>query len=227
MIPWETLARASAPGGSALSLHRRGEEYVIRVDGQDLMGSRQHGSEETLAELGCAGLREVRGARVLIGGLGLGFTVRAALTMLGPDAKLEVAELVPAVIAWNRGVLAHLAAAPLDDPRVSVHEGDVATLIAGRRAAYDAVLLDVDNGPSALTAPGNARLYGPRGLEQAGHCLRPKGVLAVWSVSDDARFTARLERAGFQVKVERVLARHGTTKRTGKRHVLWLAQKRG
>lgn len=227
MIPWETLDRAVAPGGSSLTLHRRGHEYVIRVDGQDLMGSRQHGSEESLAELGCAHLRDAPRARVLIGGLGLGFTVRAALSVLGRDAQVEVVELVPAVVAWNRGVLAHLAGAPLEDPRVQVREADVVAHIGKRASAYDAVLLDVDNGPDALTSPSNARLYGAAGLARARQCLRPHGVLAVWSVADDPRFTARLERAGFRVRLERVLARHASPKRTGKRHVLWLAQKDG
>jgi len=225
MIPWETLDRAKAPGGTELSLHRRGEEYVIRVAGQDLMGSRQHGSEESLARLGCAGLTGQRGARVLIGGLGMGFTARAALDVLAPDASLEVAELVPAVITWNRGPLAHLAGAPLEDPRVTVHAGDVVDVIGRARSRYHAILLDVDNGPDALTSPTNARLYGAAGLARALAALAPRGTLGVWSAADDPRFTARLGRAGFGVRVEKVLARHNAQKPGGKRHVLWIASK--
>jgi len=226
MIPWEALGRATAPGGSVLTLHRRGEEYVIRVDGKDLMGSRQHGSEDALAQLGCRGLGALPNPRVLIGGLGMGFSVRAALDVLGAQAEVEVAELVPVVIAWNRGPLAALAGAPLDDSRVSVREGDVVDLINSSRARYDAILLDVDNGPSALTSPSNGRLYGAAGLANAAHALKPRGLLAVWSASDEPQFTQKLTRAGYEVQIERVLARHNGAKRGGKRHVLWLARKR-
>lgn len=230
MIPWENLDRAPAPGGAELTLHRRGAEYVIRVGRADLMSSRQHGSEDALATLGCAGLRSQKGARVLIGGLGMGFTVRAALDALGPSAHIDVAELVPAVVRWNRGVLAELAAHPLADPRVHVIEDDVVRVIAARKQHYDAILLDVDNGPDALTAPSNARLYGPAGLSRAHAALRGRGVLGVWSAEDDARFTARLGRAGFSVRVERVLARHAigdlAPRKQGKRHVIWMAQRR-
>lgn len=225
MIPWEHLGEAAAPGGGKLTLHRRGHEFSIRIDGKDLMGNRQHGSEDALAQLGCEGLRDVPKVRVLIGGLGMGFTLRAALDVLRVDAKVEVAELVPEVVAWNRGPLAPLAGSPLADPRVEVHAGDVVPVIAAARTRYSAILLDVDNGPDALTSPGNAKLYGPAGLQNAGTALRPGGILAIWSVQEDARFTARLERAGFRVRVERVLARHNGSKRGGKRHVLWLAQR--
>jgi spermidine synthase len=224
VIPWEKLGEAAAPGGGKLTLHRRGHEFAIRIDGKDLMGNRQHGSEDALAQLGCEGLKDVPKARVLIGGLGMGFSLRAALDVLRKDAKVEVAELVPAVVAWNRGPLSPLAGAPLEDRRVEVHEGDVVPRIAAARARYHAILLDVDNGPDALTAPGNAKLYGPAGLQRAGTALVRGGTLAVWSAEEDPRFTARLERAGFRVRVERVLARHNGAKRGGKRHVLWLAQ---
>lgn len=226
MIPWETLGRGPALGGSELTLHRRGDEYVIRVDGKDLMGSRQHGSEDSLAQLGCAGLDKQPRARVLIGGLGMGFTVRAALDVLAADAFVDVSELVPVVVAWNRGPLAPLAGAPLSDPRVSLREGDVVVQISQSRARYDAILLDVDNGPAALTSPGNARLYGPAGLARAAAALKANGLLAVWSASDEPKFTERLARAGFEVTIERVLARHNGSKKGGKRHVLWLARKR-
>jgi spermidine synthase len=225
VIPWEKLGETEAPGGGKLTLHRRGHEYAIRIDGKDLMGNRQHGSEDALAQLGCEHLRKTAKARVLIGGLGMGFTVRAALDVLRADAKIEVAELVPAVVAWNRGPLSPLAGSPLADRRVEVHEGDVVPHIAKARERYHAILLDVDNGPDALTSPGNARLYGPAGLRRAGAALHPGGILAVWSAEDDARFSDRLQRAGFRVRVERVLARHNGSKRGGKRHVLWLAQR--
>ena len=226
MIPWENLDRVPAPGGATLSLHRRGHEYVIRVDGKDLMSNRMHGSEDALASLGCAGLAKKKGVRVLIGGLGLGYTLRAALDSLAPDASVEVAELVPGVIAWNRGVLGPLAGSPLEDPRVVVREGDVVAFIAGSRERYDAILLDVDNGPDALTSPENARLYGMRGLGRIHGALRRRGVVGIWSVADDPRFTARMMRAGYEVRVERVLARHNATRPSGKRHVIWIAQRR-
>lgn len=225
MIPWENLDRTPAPGGSTLSLHRRGHEYVIRVDGKDLMSNRMHGSEDALASLACAGLAQKKHVRVLIGGLGMGFTLRAALDHLASDAVVEVAELVPGVIAWNRGVLGPLAGGPLEDPRVVVREGDVVSFIAGSRDRYDAILLDVDNGPDALTSPENARLYGNRGLGRIRAALRRQGVVGVWSAADDARFTARMMRAGYEVRVERVLARHNATRPRGKRHVIWIAQR--
>jgi spermidine synthase len=225
MIPWENLDQVEAPGGGKLSLHRRGHEFSIRIDGKELMGNRQHGSEDALSTAGCAHVLQTPRARVMIGGLGMGFSVRAALDVLRKDALVEVVELVPAVVAWNRGPLASLAGAPLEDPRVEVVTCDVVEQIARSRSHYDAILLDTDNGPDALTAPGNARLYGPAGLEKAARALRPGGMLAIWSASDDARFTARLKRAGYHVRVERALARHNGSKRGGKRHVLWLAQK--
>jgi spermidine synthase len=220
-----TLDRALTGDGGELVLSARGEEYSIRVDGQDLMNSRSHGSEEKLAVHGCAGLRGRAGARVLIGGLGMGFTVRAALDVLGPDAHIDVAELIPAVVRWNRETLGHLAGAPLADPRTRVIEGDVAAAIA--RAAdredlrYDAILLDVDNGPSPITSVHNKRLYALPGLEIAMRALRPGGVLSVWSAYDDARFTSRLRQVGFEAETKRVLA--GGTH--GGRHVLWLARR--
>jgi spermidine synthase len=223
MIPWETLERVDTAAGSTLTLHRRGEEYVIRIDGQDLMGSRLSGSERALAELGCARYAQKRSARVLVGGLGMGFTLRTTLDHLRSDASIEVAELVPEVVSWNRGVLAPLAGAPLLDPRVAVVERDVGRIIAESSRRYDAILLDVDNGPGALTSPANAHLYTPAGLARARAALRPAGTLAIWSAADDASFTSRLQRAGYEVAVERPLARHNQAKRGRKRHVLWLA----
>jgi spermidine synthase len=208
LIAWETLGRARAPDGGELVLYRRGGEHVIRVDGLELMSSRAHGSEEEMARLACADLGAAArvgvpvSVRVLIGGLGMGYTVRATLAVLdeheacGADAEVVVAELVPAVVEWNRGPLAHLAGRPLDDPRVRVHEGDVGQAMrAGGR--FDAILLDVDNGPVALTRKANHALYGLTGIATAKSALRRGGVLAVWSAHRDDRFVARLRRAGF------------------------------
>jgi spermidine synthase len=183
------------------------------------MNIRMHHSEEALARLGCAGLPPK--AHVLIGGLGMGFTTRAALGALGPEARITIAELIPEVVEWNRGPLAHLAERPLDDPRVEVRVEDVARVIDGHRAAFDAILLDVDNGPDAFTAASNAALYSVRGLERARVALRSGGCLGVWSVEDDPRFTRRLHRAGFTVEKHRVPPRPDTSAR----HVVWIAHR--
>ena len=220
MIPWEKLDRAATPDGGELTLHRRGHEFTIRVNGADLMGSRQHGSEEALAVEGCAGLGALPRVRVLVGGLGMGFTARAALNVLGPDARVDVAEISPAVVAWNRGPLSHLADHPLADNRVRVLEGDVAKIIAGTKGGYNAILLDVDNGPSAMTTAGNDSLYDWNGLSRALTALTPGGVYAVWSAADDPKFTARLRDMGFETRVEHVRARRGR----GGHHTLWLAR---
>ena len=219
MIPWQELERAPVPGGGELALWRRGDEFSIRAGTQELMNSRMHGSEEALAARGCAGLERVHDACVLVGGLGMGFTVRACLERLGATARVEVAELVSAVVRWNRGPLAHLAGRPLDDARVRVFEGDVGAVIRAAREVYDAILMDVDNGPVALTSEANARLYGTAGLAEAVRALAPGGAYALWSPVDDGRFTDRLRRAGLAVTTERVPARPGG----GGRHVLWLA----
>ena len=219
MIPWEELDRAPVPGGGELTLLRRGDEFSIRAGTQELMNSRMHGSEEALAERACAGLERIRDACVLVGGLGMGFTLRACLDRLGPGARVDVAELVPAVVRWNRGPLAHLAGGPLGDARVRVLEEDIGEVIRAARATYDAILMDVDNGPAALASGSNARLYGAGGLAEAARALAPGGVYALWSPEDDRRFTERLRRAGFTARTERVPARPGG----GRRHVLWLA----
>jgi spermidine synthase len=221
MTPWETLDAAKTPDGDTIDLRRRGQEYLIRVAGQDLMGSRNHGSEEVLAERACAGLRAKKSVVVVVGGLGMGFTQKAALSQLGSDACVVVAELIPAVVAWNRTWLADLAGRPLDDPRSRVHEGDVATLIDDGRATYDAIMLDTDNGPEALTSKGNARLYGHGGLERAARALKPGGVLAVWSAKEDRTFESRLRKAGFEVETARVRARRDA----GSQHTIWLARR--
>jgi spermidine synthase len=173
-----------------------------------------------LAVHGCAGLARKPGARILVGGLGMGFTARAALDALAADAEVVIVESVAAVVRWNRAVLGHLAGEPLADPRVSIIEGDVVDAIAGAARRYDAILLDVDNGPSALTTFTNKRLYSADGLKRARRALRPGAVLAVWSTFQDATFTARLRAVGFETTVKRVLAGDGSRRR----HVLWLAR---
>lgn len=205
-----------------MELAQRGHEFVLRVGRDELMSSRQHGSEDALAELACGRLEGRARARVLIGGLGMGFTLAAALRQVGPEAQVVVAELVPDVIRWNRGILAPVAGAPLSDARASAYEGDVADLI--RAGDWDAILLDVDNGPTALTKSDNAGLYGAGGIGRAFRALRPGGVLAVWSAGEDAPFTQRLQRAGFAVEVVPVRARGA---QGGRRHVVWVAKRPG
>jgi spermidine synthase len=217
------LDRTAVPGGKEMVLYQRNDDFIVHVDGRELMGSRAHSSEEQLATLGCADLRSVSGARVLVGGLGMGYTLRAALRKLGDDAQVDVAELVASVTRWNRTHLAHLAGAPLEDPRVHVIERDVLHVIKEAATTYDAILLDVDNGPQALSAPSNARLYDANGLARSMRALRPGGVLAVWSTSDDRKFTDRLTQAGFTTRIERPAARVGGSAR----HVLWIAKKAG
>lgn len=184
------------------------------------MNSRMHQSEDQLATRGCAGFAARSGVRVLIGGLGMGFTARAALDVLAPDARVVIAELLPEVIEWNRGVLAHLAGNPLADPRVEVVKGDVGAVIGRSRGAFNAILLDVDNGPDAFTAPGNASLYSVGGLERARRALAPAGRFGVWSVADDRAFTGRLRGRGFDVDIHKVPPRAGS----GANHVVWIAR---
>jgi spermidine synthase len=223
MIPWLLLDTAPVPGGrSMLRLMRRGAEYSIKLDDNELMNSRLSGSEQALATLSCERLASRAKARVLIGGLGMGFTLRAALAVLGADAEVIVAELVPAVVAWARGPMAELHGGSFSDPRVAIHEGDVGKLIGAGAARYDAILLDVDNGPEGLTREGNDALYTARGLRAAFAALRRGGVLAVWSSDPDAAFTKRLKTAGFAVEEHRVRA-NGAGK--GARHVIWIAAK--
>ncbi len=220
MIPWEQLDTAALPGGGELKLSRRGDEYSIRLAGAELMNSRFFGSEEALATLVAERLGGRRAASVLIGGLGMGFTLRAALAAFGPDSRVTVAELVPAVVRWARGPLAPVFGPCLDDPRAQVVEADVARLIAAKLGAWDAILLDVDNGPDAMTVAANDGLYGMAGLGLARAALRRGGILAVWSAAPDAAFAARLRRVGFQVADHRVKADRG---KRGTRHVIWLA----
>jgi spermidine synthase len=202
-----------------MSLTRQGAEYVILAAGKPLMSSRMHGSEEALASLGCARARGRDQPCVLVGGLGMGFTLRATLDVLPPDATVVVAELVPAVVEWNRGPLGPLAGHPLKDRRVQVEIGDVAATLGASARRFDAVLLDVDNGPAAFTATLNTRLYDDRGLAAARMALKDGGVLAVWSAWEDRRFEQRLRYGGFTVQVERV---RGRLKKGGPRHTIFI-----
>lgn len=220
MIPWEHLDTANIPDSEGtLRLMRRGTEYSIMTGGTELMNSRLSGSEKALASLACARIRERPAPTVLIGGLGMGFTLRAALEALPRDAKIIVAELVPQVVNWARGPMGDLFGDCLDDPRVTIHLGDVAAPIREADAAFDAMLLDVDNGPGGLDRTANDGLYGVEGLLVARRALTPGGVLAVWSAAPNDAFF-RLLRRSFTVDEKRVSAT-GTGK--GARHVIWLA----
>ena len=219
MRAWELLGQTRTPDGEDMSLTRQGSEYVILASGKPLMSSRMHGSEEALAALGCHKARGRDQPCVLVGGLGMGFTLRATLDLLPADAIVVVAELVPAVVDWNRGVLGPLAGHPLKDERVSVAVGDVADTLRASHQRFDAVLLDVDNGPAAFTASHNTRLYDDNGLAAARAALKDGGVLAVWSAWDDRRFEQRLRYGGFTVQVERV---RGRLKKGGPRHTIFI-----
>src|SRR5688500_14887241 len=200
MKPRELIGRGLTPDGRPLELTREPEGVVVRVGGVILMSSRVHGSEEAMAEVACAPLREEEGVRVLIGGLGMGFTLRAALDALGPDAKVVVSEISPSLIEWNRGLLGPLAGHPLDDPRTELVTGDLGVLLRNRPPPFDAILLDVDNGPEALTVPSNAWLYERAGLDAFKRALRPTGVLVVWSATESPRFVKVLRGAGFDAE---------------------------
>ncbi len=224
MLPWITLATTRVPGGGVMTLVRRGDTFVIRIDGEELMANRMHHSEEMLATLAFEplekdGLRPK--ARILIGGIGMGYTLRAALDRLGPHGRVDVAELVPEVIEWNRGILAPLARRPLDDPRVRVVRGNVGHVIADARSEYDAIMLDVDNGPAALTAPSNALLYGSDALARTKRALVPNGMLTIWAAGDERGFEARLAKAGFAARTVHVRARTG---RGGLRFIVFVGR---
>ena len=223
MKAWELLGATSAPDGTDIRLTRRDNEYVILANGRPLMSSRLHGSEEALATLGCTETRGQAHPRVLVGGLGMGFTLRAVLDVLPSTASVIVAELVPAVIQWNRGPLAALAGYPLQDPRVRIEVADVGVTLRGNVGRFDAILLDVDNGPAAFTVGVNAGLYDNSGVAAAYEALCPRGTLAIWSAWEDRKFEQRLRFYGFTVTVERVRAR---LKKGGPRHTIFLAHKR-
>lgn len=222
MIPWLQLDSAPLPGGGELRLKRRGGEFSIMLGANELMNSRLSGSEEALATLVAERLGGRPRPRVLIGGLGMGFTLRAALASFPSGVRIEVLELVPQVVAWSRGLMAEVFSGCLDDPRVTIITGDVGQAIATARGDLDAILLDVDNGPDGLTVAANDALYGPAGLAAARAALTPGGVLAVWSQGPDRSFTQRLRQAGFAVEEVGVRAGRGGR---GKRHVIWLARR--
>jgi len=223
MIPWELLDSSNVVGeAEKLTLSRRGDEYSIKTGYSELMNSRMHGSEDALAELGCKHIKNKSKARILIGGLGMGFTLAETLKHVGDDAEVIVAELVPAVIQWNKTYLSALAGHPLQDKRVRVHQGDVGNLIRAEKGGFDAILLDVDNGPEGLTRKENDALYSLAGLKAGLAGLRDGGVYGVWSTFPDAHFTKRMQQAGF--KVEEVRARaHG---KRGSKHMIWLGERR-
>ncbi len=219
MIPRELLATAQIPGGDELRLYRRGGDFMIALGGNELMSTRNSGSEEAFAAMTCERIADTDAPHLLIGGYGMGFTLRAALAALGPKARLTVAELVPEIIDWARGPMATLTAGCLDDPRVHLLIDDVAEFVGGGR--YDAILLDVDNGPDGLSRAENDRLYSLAGLGAAKAALKPGGVLAIWSAAPDERFARRLKHAGF--KVEEVVVRARGNK--GARHVIWFCSR--
>ncbi|MEY2927689.1 MAG: hypothetical protein RL367_2166 [Pseudomonadota bacterium] len=216
----ELIGTAMVPGGEQLRLLRRGDDFLIALDRNELMNSRMSGSEQALAVMTCARLRQGDAPHLLIGGYGMGFTLRAALAVLGAGARVTVAELVPEIIDWARGPMAGLTGGCLDDPRVTLIAGDVADSISDHKACYDAILLDVDNGPDGLVRAANNRIYSATGLIAAKAALRPGGILAIWSAAPDARFTRRLKDSGFAVEEVVVRARSNGK---GPRHVIWFA----
>jgi spermidine synthase len=224
MLPWTLIDSTVIPGdGGEMRLMRRGpSEYSIRVGNYELMNNRLYGSEDALASVTCERL-ERKPVRVLVGGLGMGFTLAAVLRGVDAASEVVISELVPAVVTWNRGPLASFAGHPLDDPRVTVRTEDVGKIIRSERNAFDAILLDVDNGPTALTAKGNDSIYSARGLQAAAAALRPNGIFAVWSAGPDAAFTKRLHQAGFEA--EQVRAR-GRGKAGGPRYLIWVARRK-
>lgn len=221
MTPREVIGTAEVPGGPPLRLIRHAGDFIVMLDRNELMSSRMSGSEEALGTMTVARLGGRAAPRLLIGGYGMGFTLRAVLATVGPDARVTVAELVPGVIAWARGPLAALTAGCLDDPRVDLRVADVAVVMC--EARYDAILLDVDNGPDGVTRPANDRLYTARGLANARAALTPGGVLAIWSAGPDPAFAKRLEQGGFAVEEMRVRARQNGK---GPTHVIWFASPR-
>ena len=216
---------ADIPGGGALCLFEYGDDFVIKIqggNGNQLMNTRMHGSEDALAQIPCKRIAQRPRLRVLIGGLGMGFTLASALKHLGKDAEVQVAELVPGVIEWNRGPLGEKAGLPINDPRTRVLNHDVADVLRREPQGFDAIMLDVDNGPEGLTQKHNSWLYSAAGLDACAQALRPKGVLAVWSASADQAFSRKLVKAGFQAEEVQVFA-HGNR---GTRHTIWIAEKR-
>jgi spermidine synthase len=223
VIPWKQLDRSKIPGhDDEVTLLQRGEEFSIRTAGTELMNSRVHGSEDELAELACQRMKQKPDQRILIGGLGMGYTLAAALLQSDPDTRITVCELIPAVIQWNKKYLGHLAQMPLEDSRVFIEAKDVAETIRDKKAVWDAILLDVDNGPEGLTRKANDRLYNTSGLKQSFAALCPGGILAVWSSGPNEAFSRRLKQCGFQTQIVNVRARKSGK---GSKHIIWLAAK--
>ena len=223
MIPWVKIDTARVPGADGeLRLMRRGAEFSIMLGSNELMNSRLSGSEAALATLACKKIEAVKHPQLLIGGLGMGFTLRAALAVLGPQTRIVVAELIPSVVAWARGPMAEIFGDCLTDARVDIHEGDVLDVIRAQKSVFDAILLDVDNGPEGLTRKGNDALYDDKGLNSAHAALRPNGVLAVWSSGPNDAFSKRLRTARFEVNAISVRA---TGKGGGARHIVWIAMR--
>ena len=221
IVPWELLGEARTPEGTHMTLTRRGNEYMILADGKDLMSSAMKGSEEELARVGCERARKLESPRVLVGGLGMGFTLRATLDVLPADATVVVAELMTSVVEWNRGPLGPLARHPLADRRTQLALGDVGVLLRESQEGFDAILLDVDNGPTAFTQDSNAGLYDNAGLVMIRAALRPEGVLAVWSAWDDRKFEHRLRHHGYAVETLHVRAR---LQKGGPRHTIFIGR---
>ena len=222
MKHWEQLGRAPVPGSDGhLELYASKDDFFIRTSsGIELMSSRKHGSEDVLGSACCEPIAHRTRAQVLIGGLGMGFTLAAALGVLRDDAEVTVAELVPGVVDWNRGPLGERAGRPLDDPRTRVYTGDVADLLRGGSRQWDAIALDVDNGPEGLTQDENDWLYAPAGLGAIRASLKPGGCVAFWSAVPDPAFGRCLRNGGFKTEERRVYA-HG---KKGARHTLWFAR---
>ncbi|WP_242147477.1 spermidine synthase [Sphingomonas sp. BAUL-RG-20F-R05-02] len=221
MVPRVLIDTAQVPGGGEMRLVQRGPDFFIMLGTEELMSSRMSGSEEALATMACERV-SAQAPHFLIGGYGMGFTLRAALAQLGAKAQVSVAELVPQVVEWARGPMAAFTGDSLADPRVAIIEDDVGAVIADGRGTYDAILLDVDNGPDGLTRRGNDRLYSPRGLEAARAALRPGGVLAIWSAAPDVKFARRLRETDMAVDEVTIRARASGK---GARHVIWFAKK--
>ncbi|KXI28478.1 spermine/spermidine synthase domain-containing protein [Paraglaciecola hydrolytica] len=224
MIPWTHLGSAQIPNnGGELKFSQRGDEFSIRLSGirGELMNSRVYNSEKVLSELGCAHVKSVDNAQVLVGGLGMGYTLAAALKAVNSTSTVTVAELLPEVVTWNQGDLGKCAGNPLQDSRTKVHVGDVAVLLSTQEPTFDAILLDVDNGPEGLTKSDNNWIYSEAGLKSIYHTLKPQGMLAIWSAGPDYLFEVRLKKVGYKVDTRIVRARPGK----GSKHTIFLAKK--
>ncbi len=222
MLPWVLIDSALTPEGKEIKCFRHDKDYSFKMGSLELMNSRMHGSEDALAELACGEIKQFAKPKILIGGLGMGFTLRAALDQLPADAEVEIAEIMPSVVKWNREILGELTSHPLLDPRVRLHETDVAKLIKSARHQYDAILMDVDNGPQGLSLKGNAGLYNIKGIHSAYKALKPGGIWAIWSSGPDPVFSRHLHNINFEVEEVRVRAR---AVQKGAHYFIWLARR--